>query len=83
MRPKRDYKFTVKDILYLIDPNAHLGDRDEKIVISEQCEEETWSILPMNSKLLWVQENLDRKVESIDIYDGMFQIWLADESREG
>ena len=80
MRPKRDYKFTVKDILYLMDPNAHLGGCDDKIILAEKCEEETWAVLPMNSKLLWVQENLDRKVSSIAIYDGMLQIWLASEN---
>lgn len=58
MRPKREYKFTLKDVLFLLDRN---GDSDEKIIVSEHCEEETWSILPMNSKLLWVKENLDRK----------------------
>ena len=71
----KEYKFTLKDILLLIDCN---GESEEKVIISEQSEEETWAFIPMNSKLLWAQENLERKVDSICVYDGMLQIWLAD-----
>lgn len=78
---RRDFlkKFTLKDILLLLDWNV---ESEEKVVIAEQCEENTWSILPMNSKLLWVEENLDRHVESISIWNGMIQIWLMDEENK-
>lgn len=72
---KRELKFTLKDVLLLIDCN---GDSDEKIVISDKIAEETWVTIPLNSDLLWVNENLERKVDCIDVFDGMIQIWLAD-----
>lgn len=71
---QREYKFTLKDILLLINSNV---ESDEKIVISENSEEDTWCVLPMNSSLLWGTENENKKVANIGVHDGMIQIWLA------
>ena len=71
----KEYKFTLEDVLLLIDRN---GDSEEKIIISEHCDQDTWLTAPMNSSLIWTRENLDRKVESIGIWGETFQIWLVD-----
>lgn len=71
---KREYKFTLEDVLLLIDYNREY---DEKIVISDQCEEESWIVISTNNSLLWSKENLERKVTSIGVHDEMLQIWLA------
>lgn len=71
----RKHKFTLKDILLLMDGN---GMSEEQIIISEECERETWVTAPLNSCLLWVEENLSRKVDSIGVEHGKLQIWLAD-----
>ena len=80
MKSKREYKFNLQDVLQLLNPS---GEQSDRIIIADaqHCEEETWSVLPMNSKLLLAPENLNRKVESIWIWDGMHQIWLANEER--
>ena len=75
----RELKITLQDVLLLIDCN---GDSDEQIIIAEEADESTWSTMPLNSKLLWIKENLERKVESISIWEEKFQIFLADEKRE-
>lgn len=48
---------------------------------SEQINEDSWVIAPMNSKLIRVEDNLNRKVESITVNGGMLQIWLANEDK--
>lgn len=76
---KREYKFTLEDVLLLIDYNREY---DEKIVISDQYEEESWIVISTNNSLLWVKENLERKVTSIGIHDEMLQIWLESPLKE-
>lgn len=75
----RELKFTLKDILLLLDPN---GECEEQIILSEQPETDTWVIAPANSSVIWTKENLERKVEGLGIWDGKLQIWLADLSEE-
>lgn len=74
----KEYKFTLEDVLYLID---HNGDSDERIIISEHCEQDTWLETPMNSSLIWTRDNLERKVESIGVWGDTLQIWLADKDK--
>ena len=73
----KDYKFTLEDVLLLIDHNRECTDH---IIVSEHCNEVTWVEAPMNSSLLWTKENLAREVESINLWDGMFQIWLTEKT---
>ena len=71
----RELKFTLKDILFLLDPN---GECEDMIIISEHSEKETWVTAPANSCLIWTEENLKRKVDGIGVCGDMLQIWLAD-----
>ena len=71
----REYKFTLRDVLLLIDYN---GDMGEELIISEDGNKDTWVHIPSNSSLLWVKENLDRKVEGLGVYGGKLQIFLVE-----
>ena len=71
--------FTVRDVLLLIDSN---GESEEKVVISEECDMDTWVVIPYNSSLLWNKEVSNRIVDSIGTHNGMIQIWLADKENE-
>lgn len=73
---KRALKFNLNDILLLLDPSS---ESEDKIILSEQINEDSWVIAPMNSKLIRVEDNLNRKVESITVNGGMLQIWLVNE----
>ena len=75
---KRALKFNLNDILLLLDPSS---ESEDKIILSEQINEDSWVIAPMNSKLIRVEDNLNRKVESITVNGGMLQIWLANEDK--
>ena len=77
----REYKFTLEDVLFLLHPGGLQSGAEEKIVISEGGDEDTWGILPYSSSLLWTSEILKRKVECIDVTDEMIHIWLV--SKEG
>ena len=74
---KRALKFNLNDILLLLDPSS---ESEDKIILSEQINEDSWVIAPMNSKLIRVEDNLNRKVESITVNGGMLQIWLDNEN---
>ena len=65
----------MRDVLLLIDYNGDIG---EKLIISEDGDVDGWVHIPSNSSLLWVQENLDRKVEGLTVTDGKIQIFLVE-----
>lgn len=60
---------TVKDIIDLI------GYEDEKVVISPECECETWVTLPTDSILL-NDDILNRAVDGLCVEDEYIQIFL-------
>ena len=77
-KPTREFKFTLEDVLLLIDYNR---ESDDRIIISEDGDEDRWLVAPINNSLIWTRENLERKVSSICIYDDKLQIWLVEKDR--
>lgn len=79
---REEYKFTLKDVLELLNPT---GDSEDMVVISEAGKKKPIQTgLPLSSCLLTPTETLSRKVSSIyaDVYDGepVVNIWLVSDT---